>query len=72
MTHQILNNYEKYIKYKIKYINLKNSIENKYINQQGGYIQKNYSKFILDNNLDREYNIFGYIHSRLNNCGCFY
>jgi hypothetical protein len=81
MTNEIINYYDKYIKYKIKYINLKNEIEIKILDtkQQGGNIKKGYSKFILDDNinnkypnLDKEYNVFGHMHSKLNNCGCFF
>jgi len=72
------NYYEKYIKYKTKYINLKNlknEIENKILdtNQQGGNIKKSYSKFILDDNInnkypiiDKEVNVFGYEISSYN------
>ena len=81
MTNQIISYYDKYIKYKTKYINLKNEIDIKILDtkQQGGNIIKSYSKFILDDNinnkypnLDKEYNVFGHMHSRLNNCGCFF
>ena len=81
MTNEIINYYDKYIKYKIKYINLKNEIEIKILDtkQEGGNIKKSYSKFVLDDNinnkypnLDKEYNVFGHMHSRLNNCGCYF
>jgi len=77
MTKQIINYYQKYIKYKTKYINLKNNnIENNKKNIQKGGI--NIQMRIDDNinnkypELNKEYNIFGYAHSKINNSGCFF
>lgn len=70
--------YKKYIKYKTKYINLKNNYvenNNKQNIQKGG---ANIKMRIDDNinnkypNIDKEYNIFGYAHSKINNSGCFF
>jgi len=79
-----MNYYKKYIKYKTKYINLKTfhieqnnntDIDKKKDIQKGG---ANVQMIIEDNinnkypNLDKEYNVFGHMHSRLNNCGCYF
>jgi hypothetical protein len=78
MTNQI-DYYNKYIKYKTKYINLKNQYINVNITQNN--IQKGgaHIKMRIDDNinnkypsLDKEVNISGYMHSKLNNNGCFY
>lgn len=52
--------YQKYIKYKIKYINLKSETINQK-NQHGGNI-----KMTIDDNINnKEVNAFGYTHSKI-------